>query len=191
MNGPITIQNWKDIKVIPPLSSNWQSKSNFDLEAIHALQMQMFSITGLPPAYIQAMERERDFEYRRLRLKQDDLSTFKNEYMGSWAYGREDEKGFSKAARISNFWNDYYLYKHDSDEVDEDGPIQVYSIVDKYSWNLGVRTIEQSPEVYEVWARHLPKGLFEEVAANWYELTSCEEDLQGEFKITIVTDKSP
>ncbi len=56
-----------------------------------------------------------------------------------------------------------------------------------HNWKSGNKDITENPKQYLEWATWLPKDMFEEVAANWFELIVDEEDLKDYPYIQIVT----
>lgn len=74
--------------------------------------------------------------------------------------------------------------KHLADEKDEEGEdIYVYSIVKATDYKFYGK-MPDSQDSLE-FRDHLPRGMFEEVADNWYELLGSEEDLTKKYDIEI------
>jgi len=115
--------------------------------------------------------------------------------MGSWTIsnlGRYSVSGsassFFPGATSSNkdadaiyFWKRHYLYRHVSDEEG----LEVYSIVERALWDGGIRSVNENTDIYLPWVAHLPKDVFEEVAANWFELLGEEADLPEYIKVVV------
>lgn len=183
MSGLTIKLNLWDIKAMPQSSS----KSLSDIDDALKLMAQSFGVpSGLMGGIVRA----------RSKWEVDSLKTFKSEYLQDYYYTDSTSKHFIERDTIERlksfdiprseendkvyFWKRHALFKHLADEKDSQGnDIYVYSFVDLYMWNVGNKNLIENPETYLPWIKFLPNGLFEEVAANWFEFSGTEEDLEG------------